>query len=196
MARHGAAQGARGRWAWSHRHLVIAGILVLVAASVALGTWWWRIVSTVDPIDADPVRATVVVVSSPPCAQGGETTVRYIGEDPSGTAMLDGCGFAPGQRLTVEYLAGDPGTVRKSGTATAGKPALERRLLPIGIIAAGFFAVAALGMLMIGRRRSRRGTGEPISLADLQQRIAGSRGAGDPAAGGPEVMDGPAPPIG
>lgn len=190
VGRHGSAGGSWGRWTWSHRHLVIAGVVVLLVASVGLGLWWWRIVSATDPIDADPVRATVVVVSSPPCGTDAMTVVRYVGDDPAGTASLSGCGFAEGQRLAVEYRAGEPETVRKAGTATAGRPALPRRLLPIGILLAGFAAVVAAGTLMAGVRRRRR-TGEPVLLADLQRRLGTARTAGDPASAEPD-----GPPIG
>lgn len=188
VVRHGAALGAGTRWTPSRRHLVLAGIVVLVAAAVALGVWWWKLMDVTDPISADPVRSDAVVTSSPACGEGSTSTVRYV--DGGGSAEIDGCGFTVGSRIAVESLRGNPGLARKAGTTVAGSVESTRLILAIGILACGLGAVVSAGMLLL-ERRGRRRRDSALSVADLQQRLLAARNAraasddaGEPAGAG------------
>lgn len=187
MGRHGASSRSRiGRLRSSRLALVVA-LVVLVAALAGLGSWWWALRSAVDPIAADPVAATAVVTASAPCDQAGRTTVRLAGLAGAPEATLDGCGFVPGQRLDVEYLAGHPDHVRLAGTSTAGRDTVAAKVLPIAILVSGIAVIVLLWLLISRRRRPRRGAAEAVSVADLRARIAAARSA--PEGGRPEPSD-------
>lgn len=152
--------------------LTVALAVVLVGA-IALGVWWWTLHPSADPIDSDPVNASAVVVSSPTCPDSGQTVVRIVGLEPATTASLDGCGFSVDQKVSVQYLAGDPQQIRQAGTATGSERALTTKLLPIGILVAGLTAVIALGVLLVERRhRRQRDPNTAVALTDLQSRFA------------------------
>lgn len=191
--------------------LVLALVLLLVAA-VALALWWWSLRSMSDPIDANPVSTTATVVASPPCGEGGKTTVQLTGVHPGTDSTLDGCGFTVGERLAVDYLAGSPESARLTGTTRAGESPMISKILPIVILVAGFACVAMLGFAAAERRsrrpaagsrgpdgasrsRRRRGGGPAVTVDDLRARIAAARAenAGtevlDPDAARPKIAD-------
>jgi hypothetical protein len=162
--------------------LPVLGICLLVAGAVALGVWWWTLRSATDPIDADPVDAYAVVVSSPACPGGADTTVTLTVQGAPVTATISGCGHAKDQRIAVQYLAGHPEQMRQAGTTTAGDSGLAGKLLPIGILAAGLVAVLATVALLVERRRSRHlAAGGSLSVAEIRARSArgGSADGGD-----------------
>lgn len=166
----------------------VAGICLLVLGAIVLGIWWWTIRSVADPIDADPVDAYAQVISSPPCAAGGQTQVRISGVEPPVTATLSGCGFAPDQRLAVQYLAGHPDRVRLTGSSVAGTQSLAGRLLPLGILAAGLVAVLATVALLVDRRRSRHAPmASRVTVAQLRSRAGRPADAAVPGWSGGEV---------
>ncbi|MEO7125765.1 MAG: hypothetical protein ABI382_03140 [Nakamurella sp.] len=154
---------------------------VLLLAIVGLGAWWWIGRSGVDPIDANPVSASATVMSSPSCLDVGHTTVRVSGV--AGVSNLDGCGFAVGQRISVEYLAGHPDVVRLSGTTHAGESSTARKIVPIGILVAGL--AAAVGLVAASRAGSKRSRSGAVSVAQLRARMA-ERGDASAAPASPE----------
>lgn len=168
MGRHGSRHLSGLRLGRVRIPLTAIAMCVLVLAIVGLGAWWWMQRSVTDPIDANPVSATAVVVSSPSCAQDGHTTVRVSGVGSEST--LDGCGFTSGQRISVEYLAGHPDVVRLSGTTHAGHSSPTRTFIPIGIIVAGM--VAAVGLVAASRSAGRRSRSGSLSVAQLRARMA------------------------
>lgn len=180
MGRHGASHrassGRRGR----SRYGIVVALLVLVAATVGLGAWWWTLRSEVDPIAADPVSATAIVTSSAPCDDGGATTVRIVGAaDDSSPTTLDGCGFAVGQRLAVQYLAGHPEKARLAGTTTAGGSSLASRIVPIAVLVAGLASVALVGLLLMRRHPSGdEDTPPAVTVEQLRERIGTSHQVG------------------
>lgn len=182
MARHGAShRAARGRGGRSRYGITVA-LLVLVVATVALGAWWWTLRSEVDPIAADPVSATAIVTSSTPCGQTGDTVVRIVGVNPPSPTTLDGCGFAVGQRVTVEYLAGHPDRARLAGTTTAGHNTLTSRIVPIAVLVAGLGSVALIGLLVARRRPNLPVDAAPaITVEQLRARIAAAQGPRPPS---------------
>lgn len=161
------------------RVIHVAVACVIVAAVVALASWWWSLGSGEDPIDASPVSATATVVSSPTCADGDRTMVRVSGVDPDVASVLDGCGFAEGQRLTVEYLEGHPESVRLLGATPAGSTPVARKALPVVMLLSGLAAMVMLAVVAT-RYRGRRRTGT-VSVAELQRRISQARAAADQA---------------
>jgi hypothetical protein len=162
----------------------IISIVVVLLCAAALGIWWWSLRSQTDPIDANPVDAYGVVVTSPSCPTGGVTTVTVSGTNPPVTATLDACGYRVGEQLPIQYLAGHPQTVRLAGTSTAGTHSLAARLLPIGILAAGLIAVLATVALLIDRRRSRHQVGPTPRRAGRRPiAVAVGPGLGTQAAG-------------
>lgn len=188
MARHTDQRSGRTRDSVAGRiraALPMVGICLLLIGAAVLAVWWWNIRSVTDPIDADPVDAYAVVVSSPPCSSGSETTVRMSGSDGPVTGTLSGCGFAKDQRLAVQYLAGHPQQMRLAGTSVASGSGLASKLLPIGILAAGLVAVLAALALVVERRRSRHlAAANRISVADLRSRAGEPDRAEDPAVTG------------
>lgn len=194
MARYLPEARDTGRFGSARLAVLTISACVLVLAAVALGAWWWSLRSVSDPIDANPVSSTAVVVASPACADGGGTVVHLSGADPHTYATLDGCGFPDGQRIAVEYLAGDPGTVRLSGTSRAGQSTLIRKILPIGMLVAGFASVVMLAIAAAGRRGRRRAVATPLAVADLRARILAARTAAAPPAGSTATGQAHAPP--
>lgn len=154
---------------------MVIALVVLVVATAGLAAWWWSLRSAVDPIAADPVAASAVVTSSAPCSDGGATTVHILGTDTPSSTRLDGCGFAVGQRIAVEYLAGHPDRARLAGTSTAGRSTVASRVVPIAVLAAGLAAVVLIGLLVIRRRST--GDAPPadapaaVTVAELRARI-------------------------
>lgn len=133
----------------------LIALVVLVLVAVGLGVWWWSLRPAADPIDAAPVDAYAVVVSSPACPGDGITKIQI--ERPGATAaasQVSGCGYRTGARIAVQYLTDHPEQARvATGTATTGSSV--RRWLPMGILLAGVLAVAATIVLLAGQRRSR-----------------------------------------
>jgi hypothetical protein len=165
----------------------LISIVAVLLCAVALGIWWWTLKSASDPIDANPVDAYGLVVSSPSCTAGGLTTVTVSGTTPPVTATLNACGYRVGEQLPIQYLAGHPQTVRLTGTATAGSSSMAARLLPIGILTAGVIAVLATVSLLVERRRSRH-QAAPAGRAGARSRrgtpdAAGAAGSGAAGAG-------------
>ncbi len=176
MVRHGAShRTGRGRRVASRPALVLA-LVVLIGATVGLGVWWWTLRSAVDPIDANPVRASAVVTASAPCDGHELTTVRLSDLSGAPTATLDGCGFTVGESLTVEYLAGHPDRVRLAGTSTAGRDSVAAKVLPIAVLCAGLGSIMLVGLLLVRRRRPAGGeVDRSVTVADLRARIAAAR---------------------
>lgn len=167
-------------------------IVVLVLAAVGFAGWLWSVRSVTDPIDAHPVDAYAVVVSSPGCTSGSGSTVIDLFLQPVVRSSLSGCGQRVGARLAVQYLDGHPEQVRLAGTTVANGSALAR-WLPIAIVAAGLLAVIAMIALLIGRRPSRhRGRVGHISVADLLAPGTGPVVAG-PVVAEPDPPDLPTP---
>lgn len=172
MGRHGVAEDpapvaepTRGRWI-----VVLIALLVVV---LGLGLWWWSQRAPRDPIDAAPVAATAVVLTSPACAADGTgDTVVDLGLDTSTRSSLSGCGFAAGQRLDVEYRSGDPARVRLAGTSTAGSGGAPR-WLPFLILLVGLLVLGITATLLFfgaGRRRTTRvEQAARISVAELRR---------------------------
>jgi hypothetical protein len=168
--------------------LTVIAVCVLLLAVAGLGLWWGIQRSMTDPIDAAPVSASAAVVSSPSCLTDGRTTVRVSGVDSSVVSELDGCGFTPGQRISVEYLAGHPDVVRLAGTTRAGHTSTMGTVVAIGILVAGL--AAAVGLVAVGRAGAGRTRSGTISVAELRARMAaagepprrasGGSGAGEP----------------
>lgn len=190
MGRHGAGQTSKGAARVSLPLVVIGG---LVLAAIGFGIWLWSIRSVVDPIDAKPIDAYAVVVSSPSCTSGSGTTVIDLTLTPPVRSSLSACGRKAGERLAVEYLGGHPDQVRLAGTTIAHNSAAGR-WLPIAILAAGLLAAVATMALLIERRQSRHtGAGARVTVAQLRAGMASSSMpvAGLPAsslAGGPAVV--------
>ncbi len=177
MGRHGAGQSHK-RAARISIPLVVIGVLVI--AAIGFGIWLWSIKSVTDPIDAHPVDAYAVVVSSPSCTSGSGTTVIDLDMPPVVRTSLSACGRKAGERLAVQYLFGHPDQVRMAGTTVAHNTALGR-WLPIAILGAGLLAVVATVALMIDRRASRHGAvGSGVTVAQL--RAKGPEGEPVPSA--------------
>jgi hypothetical protein len=165
MGRHGAGESSK-RAARISLPLVVIGVLVL--AAIGFGIWLWSVRSVTDPIDAHPVDAYAVVVTSPSCTSGSGTTVIDLDMPPTVRTSLSACGRRVGERLAVQYLAGHPEQVRLSGTTVAHNTALGR-WLPIAILGAGLLAVVATIALMIDRRKSRHGEVQTrVTVAQLR----------------------------
>lgn len=178
MGRHADTSRKRG----FHVPIGVISIVIVLACAVGLGIWWWSLKSATDPIDANPVDAYGVVVSSPACPAGGSTIVTVSGTNPPVKATLDACGYRVGEQLPIQYLAGHPETVRLAGTSTAGTHSLAARLLPIGILAAGLIAVLATIALLIDRRRSRHQVAPtPRRAVRVPARAAAAAGSAAPA---------------
>jgi hypothetical protein len=132
----------------------VVAIGVLVLAAIAFGFWLWSVRSVEDPIDAHPVDAYAVVVSSPSCTAGSGATVVDLNLDTAVRSSLSACGRRVGERVAVQYLAGHPDQARLAGTAVAHNGSAGR-WLPIAILAAGLLAVIGTLSLLVERRRSR-----------------------------------------
>lgn len=176
MVRHDASHRAGlGRRAVSRSALVLA-LVVLIGATVGLGVWWWTLRSAVDPIDANPVRASAVVTASAPCDGREITTVRLSDLSGAPTATLDGCGFTAGENLAVEYLAGHPDRVRLAGTSTAGRDSVAAKVLPIAVLCAGLGSIVLVGLLLVRRRRPAGSDADrSVTVAELRARVAATR---------------------
>lgn len=165
MGRHGAGRSGK-RAARVSIPLVVIGVLVL--AAIGFGIWLWSIRSVTDPIDAHPVDAYAVVVSSPSCTSGSGTTVVDLDMPPTVRTSLSACGRKVGERLAVQYLDNHPEQVRMAGTTVAHNTALGR-WLPIAILGAGLLAVIATIALMVDRRKSRHsGVAARVTVAQLR----------------------------
>ena len=174
MGRHGVAadpapvpEPVRGRWV-----VVLIAALVLI---LGLGLWWWSQRAPRDPIDAAPVAATAVVLTSPACAAAGtQDTVVDLGLGGASRSSLSGCGFTVGQRIDVEYRSGEPSRVRLAGTSAAGSGGAPR-WLPLLILLVGFLILGITATLLFfgsGRRRSARvQQAARISVAELRRAL-------------------------
>jgi hypothetical protein len=149
MGRHGGGPSRRTHASWP-----VVAIGVLVVAAIGFGFWLWSVRSADDPIDAGPVDAYAVVVSSPSCTAGSGSTVIDLNLDTAVRSSLSACGRRVGERVAVQYLAGHPDQARLAGTAVAHNNSAGR-WLPIAILAAGLLAVIGTLSLLIDRRRSR-----------------------------------------
>jgi hypothetical protein len=148
--------------------LIAIGVLILAAIGFAI--WLWSIRSVTDPIDAHPVDAYAVVVSSPSCTSGSGATVIDLDVPPVVRSSLSACGRRVGERLAVEYLSGQPEQVRLAGTTVANNTALGR-WLPVAIVGAGLLAVIGTIALMIDRRASKHGgIASRVTVAQLRAR--------------------------
>lgn len=186
MARHGSRHPGGIRLGRVRISLIAVSLCVLLLAIAGLGAWWWIDGSRTDPIDANPVSAVAIVVSSPQCLDEGHTIVRVPGV--AAESELDGCGFAVGQRISVEYLSGHPDVVRLSGTTHAGGSSPARKIVPIGILVAGM--VAAFGLVAAGRTGSKRSRSGAVSVAQLRARMVNAADA----SASPEPSEPPDPP--
>ena len=167
MGRHGGGPTRRTRASWP-----VIAIGVLVAAAIGFGFWLWSVRSVDDPVDANPVDAYAVVVSSPSCTAGTGATVVELNLTPAVRSSLSACGRRVGERVAVQYLAGHPDQARLAGTAVAHNNSAGR-WLPIAILAAGLLAVVGTLSLLIDRRRSRHdgastGTVHRPTVAELR----------------------------
>ena len=181
MGRHGVGQHGAGQQGRRAVRLSVPLIVigVLVAAAIGFGIWLWSVRSVTDPIDAGPVDAYAVVVSSPSCTSGGGTTVIDLTLTPPLRSSLSACGRKTGERLAVQYLQGHPDQVRLAGTTVAhSNPA--SRWLPIAILAAGLLAVIATIALLIERRQSRH-TGATARVTVAQLRAGAGEASGSAA---------------
>jgi hypothetical protein len=165
MGRHGAG-GTATRRARISVPLVMIGVLVV--AAIGFGIWLWSLKSVTDPIDAKPVDAYAVVLSSPSCTSGAGTTVIDLNLTPVVRSSLSACGRRVGEQVAVQYLDGHPDQARLAGTTIAhNSPA--GRWLPIAIVAAGLLALIATIALLVERRQSRHaGTATRVTVAQLQ----------------------------
>ena len=194
MGRHGAGQHGGGRKSRRAVRLSVPLVVIglLIVAAVGFGIWLWSVRSVTDPIDANPVDAYAVVVSSPSCTSGSGTTVVDLTLTPPVRSSLSACGRKSGERLAVQYLQGHPDQVRLAGTTVAhSNPA--SRWLPIAILAAGLLAVIATIALLIERRQSRHaGQATRVTVAQLRAGAARPTPAPEPVAA-PAVSTGTAP---
>lgn len=171
MGRHGAGQASRRPARFS---LPVVAIGVLVVAAIAFAVWLWTVKSVTDPIDAKPVDAYAVVVSSPSCTSGSGSTVIDLTVTPAVRSSLSACGRRVGERVAVQYLDGHPEQARLAGTTIAhNSPA--GRWLPIAIVAAGLLAVIATIALLVERRQSRHARA-PTGVTVAQLRAGGVAG--------------------
>lgn len=159
--------------------MIAIGLLVVVA--IGFGIWLWSIRSVADPVEKNPVDAYAVVVSSPSCTAGNGSTVIDLSISPPVRSSISACGRRVGERIAVQYLAGQPDL---AGTAVAHNNS-ARSWLPIAILAAGLLAVIGILSLLIDRHRSRHdsrdpGAGERLTVAQLR---AGAADSASPAAG-------------
>lgn len=196
MGRHDAVH--RSRWAPRVTAPTVptvptVSIVVLVLAAIGFAVWLGSVRSVVDPIDAKPVDAYAVVVSSPTCTSGSGSTVIDLNIRPVVRSSLSGCGQPVGAQLAVQYLDGHPDQVRLAGTTVAHSSTLAR-WLPIAIVAAGLLAVIATITLLVERRQSRHSgqRGSRVTVAQLR--------APEPEIPGPETpvpvaMPGAGPPV-
>jgi len=168
MGRHGAAGSRRPTARLSPASSAI-GIFLICA--IGFGVWLWSLRSVSDPVDAHPVDAYAVVVSSPSCTSGAGSTVIDLTGPPVVRSTLSACGRRIGERVAVQYLDGHPEVVRLAGTTVAHESP-QGRWLPLAILAAGSLAVLAAIVLIFERRRTRHTSTTGITVAQLQ---AGSR---------------------
>lgn len=182
MGRHGAG-GTTKRPARISLPLVAIGVLVI--AAIGFAVWLSSLKSVTDPIDAQPVDAYAVVVSSPSCTSGAGTTVIDLNLTPTVRSSLSACGRRVGEQVAVQYLDGHPDQARLAGTTIAhNSPA--GRWLPIAIVAAGLLAVIATMALLVDRRASRHAGGA------TQVTVAQLRAGGVVGLAGPGASVGPA----
>lgn len=191
MGRHGSRRRGTVHVGRVRIPLTAVALCVLVLAIAGLSAWWWAKRSVTDPIDAAPVSATATVVASPSCLDDGTTTVRVSGVDPTVESVLDGCGFAAGQRISVEYRAGHPDVVRLAGTTRAGHSSPVGTFVPIVILLAGL--AAAAGLVALGRSGSKRSRAGAVSVAELRARIGATKRPAPPDAGQPPPDTGQSP---
>ena len=131
---------------------------VLLLAGIVTGSRWWSTGTPSDPIDQNPVAAVAFVLSSSSCTDHGRGTVVEL-LPTSGrrvTAVIDGCGYSDGEKLAVEYLAGNPTQARLAGTSSPSGTDDLRQWWPIVL---GILAVLAAGfavVLVVGGGRLRR----------------------------------------
>lgn len=183
MGRHGSHRPAEVRLGRVRVPIRWLALAVAVLALAGLGAWWFSVRTVTDPIDADPVSATAVVVESASCDGSGQTVVRLPGVAGGEHSVLDGCGFTVGQQVPVDYLAGDPAAVRLAGTSRAGDRSVLGALVPIGIVVAGL-VVASL-LIAAGRSVGNRGRRRGLSVAELAERLAARRDGDDGATPSP-----------
>lgn len=165
MGRHGAGPSATQR---ARVSVPLVAIAILVIAAIGFGIWLWSVRSVIDPIDAQPVDAYAVVVSSPSCTSGSGSTVIDLALTPAVRSSFSACGRRVGERVAVQYLSGHTDQVRLAGTTIAKNNSLGR-WLPIAILAAGLLAVVATIALMIDRRKSRHaGAATRVTVAQLR----------------------------
>jgi len=125
---------------------------VLLLAGIVTGSRWWSTGTPSDPIDQNPVAAVAFVLSSSSCTDHGRGTVVEL-LPTSGrrvTAVIDGCGYSDGEKLAVEYLAGNPTQARLAVTSSPSETDDLRQWWPIvlgilAVLAAGFAVVLVVG---------------------------------------------------
>lgn len=185
MGRHGRGPSRTTRASWP-----VVAIGVLVVAAIGFGFWLWSVRSVSDPIDAHPVDAYAVVVSSPSCTAGSGSTVIDLNLETAVRSSLSACGRRVGERIAVQYLAGHTDQARLAGTAVAHNNSAGR-WLPIAILVAGLLAVIGTLSLLIDRHRSRHdgrsagAVGRP-TVAQLRAAAAETSTPATPVAGAAE----------
>ncbi|AZI58410.1 hypothetical protein EH165_09930 [Nakamurella antarctica] len=177
--------------------LIIALFLLAVILVVGLGTWWWSLRSSTDPISADPVQAYATVTASQPCTVAGANTAVDMNTS-SGivSANIAVCGFRVDQSVLVEYLRSEPTRARVFGTSTKPPASTTQKLLPIGVLILGVIAAgAALTLLRENKKvapRIRRAAGAQRAVVMPEAAPVGV--AGVSAVSGPvESLDSGAP---
>lgn len=182
--------------------MVAIGVLVLAAIGFAF--WLWSVRSVDDPIDAHPIDAYAVVVSSPSCTAGSGSTVVDLNLDTTVRSSLSACGRRTGERVAVQYLAGHTDRARLAGTALAHNGSAGR-WLPIAIVAVGLLAVVGTLSLLIDRRRARHGgrsggavarptVGQLRAAAQISEPAMGTSLMGPSVTGGSDTAPDPDPP--
>jgi hypothetical protein len=159
-------------------------VLAALVGMLALGTWWWSLKSTSDPVAADPVSAYATVLTSDPCTAADATTsVSFTTANGPATAAIHVCGYKPNQSLLVEYLRADPAQARPAGSTPAPTSAVKR-LLPVGILFLTVVVAAALVFLVRDRPRRRHPRPEPVTTRSARHGLdsEGTANRDEPAA--------------